>query len=633
MTNLPRSPYLPSLRKYLGERAIKTSLLVVVGLSAISGHLSALSAESITGAKLTAGPIQFPADFMTSVKTYGAVGDGKTDDTKAIQAALSDGRTNPTSDYNGLPKALYFPPGTYLVSDTLTWNGCCVTLQGDGTATSVIRLAPNTAGYGNSAAPKSVVQTAATNTNESFHQNIWDLGISVGAGNPGAIALTYVSNNVGSVHDVSIVSEDGQGVTGLDLTHRYPGPMMVKNVSIHGFQKGIDTCSCFEYSATFEGLTLSGQSLVGINDWDEPLYIRNLLSSNQVPVLIDRSAASEVIDAKMTGGSGSTQAIVNNSALYLRNVSSAGYGATLSDASQPAVRTIKGTITEFSSLQPVHLKSTTATGSLKLAVEETPIFNTSELSDWMPYVPRWYGDTGPLQATFDSGKSTIYFPSGRYFAYNQATITVPDSVKEIVGFGSIVNGSTGGTSGGGYLLVVDSDSSEPLIIEQFNYGMKIEHRGTRPVVLKDGTYTYTSTAGAGNLFLEDVGTRQLTFQASQHVWARQLDDEVATTKITNNGTLWIFGLKTEQGNTVIQTNAEAKTELLGGLIYPAKAVPDTDVAFTSINAATSYIYRQSMYCASCGYANQIKVTQDGSTQLLTSKATAHYTMPLFIEEY
>ena len=45
----------------------------------------------------------------TSVKDFGAVGDGVTDDTSAIQAAVNSG-----ADW------IYFPSGTYLVSSAIT---------------------------------------------------------------------------------------------------------------------------------------------------------------------------------------------------------------------------------------------------------------------------------------------------------------------------------------------------------------------------------------------------------------------------------------------------------------------------------------------------------------------------------
>ena len=53
---------------------------------------------------------QLQAFVLTSVKAFGAVGDGVTDDTGAIQSAINSG------------KAIYFPPGVYLTSSTLVLN-------------------------------------------------------------------------------------------------------------------------------------------------------------------------------------------------------------------------------------------------------------------------------------------------------------------------------------------------------------------------------------------------------------------------------------------------------------------------------------------------------------------------------
>jgi hypothetical protein len=608
---------------------IVTTLFAAILSATILNALNTVEAASTstpTGAALTAGPLKFPTGFMQSVKDYGAVGDGVTDDTAAIQSALSDGRNDVSGDYYGVPKALYFPPGKYLVSNTLSWNGCCVTLQGAGSSSSVIRLAPGSAGFGGTTA-KAVISTPDGNT--SFRQNIWDLGFSIGANNPGAVGLDYISNNTGSIHNVSLVSEDGQGIAGIALTRHYPGPLMMKNVYIHGFQMGINT-SAYEYGLTLEGITLVRQTIAGIHNQQQTISIRNLTSINTVPAVINDGGFAVIVDAALTGGKRSLQGIQNNGGLYLRNVSSNDYGATLLDSSSSVPVTKTGTITEYVEGTPQSLASPGSSSSLNLSVEETPSFVDQSLSKWAAFIPAYYGDTKGLQALLNSGASTIYFPFAAYFSYNETAVTVPDTVRRIVGFSSIVNGSTAGTSGGGIRFIVNSASTSPLVVEQFGYGIKVDHHGTRPIAIKDGRYTYTSYAGAGNLFLEDVELPQVTFQSGQSVWARQLDDEFSGTKIINHGTLWLLGLKTEQPGTVINTTRGGQTELLGNLIYPVQTLPANSVAFQDTDANVSYIYSESVYCSSCGYAVQVSETRDGTNRQLVSNQGLRYLMHLFV---
>lgn len=598
--------------------------VVLVLLMKVSMALSQVVPTPV-GAVLSAGTLPLPAGFMKSVKDYGAVGNGVSDDTAAIEAALADGRSNASTEYNGVPKGLYFPPGTYLVRKTLSWNGCCVTLQGAGPHASVIRLAPSSAGFGSAATAKAMLSTPAGNS--SFRQNIWDLGFSVGADNPGAVAIDYVSNNNGSIHDVSIVSEDGKGITGISLTRHYPGPLMIKNVLIHGFQMGINTAA-YEYGATIESLTLEDQTVAGINNLQQTITIRGLKSTNTVPALINNYGFAIVLGAKLTGGSSTTQAIQNNSSLYIREVSSAGYGATLHDTSA-GIKNIEGAIAEYIVGAPATFDNTGEPTSLNLPVSETPIFEDSVLSHWKAFVPNYYGDTSGLQAVFNQGGSTVYFPFGAYLSYNEAVINVPDTVRRIVGFSSVVNGSPMGANGGGIRFVVNSNSTQPLIIEQFGYGVKVEQHGKRPVVIKDGLFSYRSYPGAGNLFLEDVEINQIALQAGQSVWARQFDNEYTGTKITNAGNLWVLGLKTESPGVVIDTTKGGQTELLGNLIYPVHLLPTDATAFVSTGARTSYIYSESVYCTGCGYAVQVMQTTNGSVREIESDPNKRFVMPLF----
>jgi hypothetical protein len=584
---------------------------------------------STYGAQLAAGPIVFPDDFMPSIKTYGAVGDGVTDDTAAIQRALADGRQDASASYYGRPKALYFPPGTYLVSDTLAWNGCCVTLQGAGPSTSIIRLAPNANGFNNPAQPKALIVTP--HGNESFHQNIWDIGISIGPNNPGAIGMTYGSNNSGSVHNANILSEDGKGASGIDLTETYAGPLLIKDVAIKGFDVGIDLKNA-EYSETFEDITLDQQNVVGIRNVQQTICVRSLQSNNAVPAILNSTGFVLLLDADLRGGSAARSAIETDSTFYLRNVTSSGYAATLLDKSKPLAAPVKGTISEYLVGQARSTSGPATAASLKLSVSETPASPIDPLRRWAAFKPAWYGDTSSLQTVLNSGASTIYFPFAAYFSHAEARATVPDSVNRIVGFSSVVNGEPAGVNGGGIKLVVNSNSSTPLFIEEFGYGLKIEHRGSRPIVVKDAYVTYSSAPNAGNLFMEDVEAPAFAVQGNQHLWARQLNIEGNGTKLANQGgTVWVLGLKTEGHGTVVDTAQGGQSEILGSLIYPATGVPPTDIGFRSTNANVSYLYSESVYCSGCGYTIQIQETCSGKTsQVTSSNPSISFRMPLFV---
>ena len=67
---------------------------------------------------------------MINVKTFGAMGDGSTDDTSAVQSAI-----NTVSGAD----AVYFPAGIYKLTSALIMNGMSVHLYGDGCRISILR--------------------------------------------------------------------------------------------------------------------------------------------------------------------------------------------------------------------------------------------------------------------------------------------------------------------------------------------------------------------------------------------------------------------------------------------------------------------------------------------------------------
>jgi hypothetical protein len=76
--------------------------------------------------------------FGTSVKDFGARGDGSTDDTAAIQAAIDTCGSNSCT--------IVFPPGGYVITSTIVVAHDLVNLLGSGRSSTLIVFAPRVAG-------------------------------------------------------------------------------------------------------------------------------------------------------------------------------------------------------------------------------------------------------------------------------------------------------------------------------------------------------------------------------------------------------------------------------------------------------------------------------------------------------
>ncbi len=104
----------------------KWDSLAVLGNAVIDGTLS-VSGKSV-----------YPNEII-NVKAYGATGNGTTDDTTNIQAAL-----DAVSSSGGI---VYFPNGTYKVSSVLTVSKPCTRLLGPGRRQRIATLAPSIINY------------------------------------------------------------------------------------------------------------------------------------------------------------------------------------------------------------------------------------------------------------------------------------------------------------------------------------------------------------------------------------------------------------------------------------------------------------------------------------------------------
>jgi polygalacturonase len=91
---------------------------------ALVGFRQSNSAGNLSGA--VGRTVHQKLQEFVSVKDFGATGDGTTDDSAAIQAALNAGT------------AIYFPTGTYLISSTLNLPNKNMTLTGEGRLSKII---------------------------------------------------------------------------------------------------------------------------------------------------------------------------------------------------------------------------------------------------------------------------------------------------------------------------------------------------------------------------------------------------------------------------------------------------------------------------------------------------------------
>ncbi|MCF6226190.1 MAG: glycoside hydrolase family 55 protein [Xanthomonadales bacterium] len=434
------------------------------------------------------------------------------------------------------------------------------------------------------------------------------------------------------------------------MARKYPGPGLIKNVRIEGFDYGIYVLHR-QTSMTFENITLQNQKVAGIYNRDNILSIRGLSSINEVPVIqnLGLYGLVTVLDGDFSGGLPSQSAIenANGSILYARNIVTSGYQSAIKNNGQ----VIPGTTQHEFVSDPVLSLFPSPAMSLHLPIEDTPTVPHDPIENWVSVVDhgvdgvkkadpndRENDDTAAIQAAMDSGAATIYFPQstnnqGYYLVKD--TITVGPKVRRIVGLNASVgidwNHSFGDASNPKPIFRFEEGEHDVVVFEDFSYWGKndaaanaspkyfvsYEHASSKTLVIKDSTDRgFRNTRGAGKLFVEGVvSVKPWVFTYPQQVWLRQFNPEGVGTQITNNGgDLWILGLKTERPSTVIETTAGGKTELLGGMIIPVEAASPDAVGFINNESSHSLIYAVNAELFAANYEIQIEETRNGVTK-------------------
>lgn len=593
-------------------------------------------------------PITWPEGAVIDASEHGIVGDGKTDVTDVLQSLFNRFPNGSVIIY--LPPGEYQVSDTIRWPDGPSgWEFKNVSLHGAGPGHTTLRLVDRATGFDDPSDPRPVIWTGEAAA-QRFGINIRDLTIHTGNGNPGAIGAQYISNNSGTMREVIIRSGDNPGPIGLDMRYTTEvGPLLIKNVLIEGFIDGIRTGTGIN-SQTFEYVTLRGQRRYGWYNTGQVVSARKLTSENAGVAIRHDGGTMTLIDCTLrrSAGTESKQTPVRESdaallylgggdvpaKLFVRNLNTPGYVSAIDhreiredavqvtykhreneDAAEPLSRyatlePIPGPRVEEWSALPAVGPNGGMSVSLRLPIEETPELpwpEPGDFDDWADAVafgatPTSQDGQDPydgeaIQNAIDSGAKTVFLPnhgranypegSGKYEV--KRTLYVRGAVERLIGCEASITGDPYWEKA----ILVIADGDAPVVVIENIEGPKIIIDTDRTVVIRHCVIA-VEQRGQGKIFLEDV-CGDFTFRSGQKIWARQLNPEKVQKDaevphiLNQSGDLWIMGLKTEGGGTLIETTDGGRTEVLGAHCYsthnrgrqhePLLVVRDAELSF------------------------------------------------------
>lgn len=395
----------------------------------------------------------FPQDasVLDVRRDFGAKGDGKTDDTEALQRAIEASCGNDKERRGGKTNALFLPNGTYRVTKPLVvktalgpWlygesrDGVVIKLD-DGVkeVTSVLRTHPNEKG-----------PTSA----DWFMRNLRHFTIDVG-NNPETDGIRYYATNSGCLKDVRVIGRGKVGVNGGFLDQS--GPNLIQDVEIDGFETGV--FSQWIWSETLSRVTIKNCRKQGLYVSANVVAAEDLVVENTpLAVMNDMpkdwahwSGVVALVGGRFSGGDGKSAAIINKGKLYARDVKTSGFARAIESSGSGG--TVDGTdIGEFSSSKVRRLFDDAPDVSLSLPIQREPEV------PWENDPAKWlcaddYGatasggkdDSDAIQKAMDAaaakGATVVYFRGcgggePNWFNLDRA-IRVPAPVRIVMGLG------------------------------------------------------------------------------------------------------------------------------------------------------------------------------------------------------
>lgn len=538
---------------------------------------------------------------VVNVKDYGAKGDGRTDDTKAIEEAITANINK--SRYRANPM-IWFPDGTYLVSGPVEGRnkvpgydkgkvfsagwGCMLMLIGETRSGAVIKLKDNADGYGDAAKPRWIVATGSESEkkdnyggggNRAFRHGILNLTVDAGSGNPGAIGIDFISSNRGTVDGVTVKAAPGSGHTGIAMTRAWPGPAIIMDVRVEGFARGM-ALDHYQYGMTFENIHLSGQRVIGVHNTNNVLAMRRVTYRGSASFYNGTKGHSYIslLDSDIQGEDASGGAALSSAGMVnLRRVSVSGFKLALDDTSKANNDLAAGKIVSHD--QGTALSATGGKPEpLNLPIEEIPLVRPPEGTEWTDG-----GDSRQsIQAAIDGGAEWIYLKPAKSIKLDD-TLILRGKTRLIMGLTGCIVGPKGKPA-----IRVDEGQVPMVVMEHVYIDGMVEHPSSRTFVLRHGDINGLAggpdefgiglrATGTGKTHVIDVIGRGYLIGPRHSCWARQLNAEFGERPLfTNAGRSWLLGFKMETSprgsknapnSTPSIVNESGSLELFGGVLY------------------------------------------------------------------
>lgn len=536
-------------------------------------------------------PVRFvfprdPATVIDVKRDLGAKGDGKTDDTDALQKGidLSSGLNQKNT------KALFLPRGVYRVTRSLmVGNSIGPWVYGEDRDRTIIRLDDGAKGV--TAVIRSHPSETEAGSADWFMRNF--RGFTIDAGNnPEADGIRFFSNNTGILKDVVVRGNGKVGVNSGFLGQA--GPSLVQDVRIQGFEVGVK--SEWIWGQTLSRVVIEDARKTGVSINGHTVAIEDL-TVKRAPLAIHVklpndwywwSGVAAVINSSFAASAPDGPAILNEGVLYARNVKASGFGRVLE--SRTPVGSKDGSLLAEYFSHPVRKAFDAPDSGLGLPIKQEPrvAWETNPAkwlcaNDFGVTVGDSSDDTAAIQKALDAaaaqGRTFVYFrgtggPDPNWVLM-EGTVKVKAPVRQIMGLG------WARLMGKGKFVVDDASAPFTKFQNIDSFGgppVGVENAAQSKVMVVESCGVRVLGTGKGDIFVTDMPGGIFLTSPGQKAWARHLNPEGTSDSglvANSGGDLWVLGVKHEGVGVRFRTEKGGRTEVFGVFNYLA-GVPEGD---------------------------------------------------------